>query len=157
MTDRLKWKFGGARVTDKEKATLEAYTNKHKKTFMDKTASCEAAGYTAPRTAAVEVFKRPRIEMALKEMMSEPEIDTMISKRFKKVLAKGGREFLPVCREIFKIRGDYAPEKQVQVSMTADELKREREEYIQEIKTERKKIGITNEDKLLKGDKDGKV
>ena len=123
MPDK-KWK-DLSNLTIKEHKFVEALTNPDSKTYMNQGRSAEAVYDVNPlyaRRLGSEVANRPRVAKALKEALAVPSIDDLITTGiFERLKDPSSRHWQATADFVAKIRGDFAPEKQIQVSLNPED------------------------------------
>ena len=124
---------GTQRITRNEQVFIHCLLDGRLKAFMRPTDAYMRAYGVTDRTKASKyvnkLMKRERIRMAIKDQLQAFGADKLIVDGFKRILKKpGSKQFLQCCDMIFKLGGDYAPDKVMQMNMTPAELQTDLEE-----------------------------
>lgn len=145
------------KLNDTEKRFLEAYTTPGTKTFQNATASYQKAfgtSYNTAKAAGYNVVKRPLIQRSMKAMLSETDISDKVRDGLQQI-ADGfvsperlykAKEFLEMARLVTEIRGDKAPDKQVVLTLTAEDRAKEYEDITNRVLKTQKKVAVTVEE-----------
>jgi hypothetical protein len=81
------------------------------------------------------LLKKDRIQKAIKELVKDGRYDEMIDRGFRQILQDPEHKFFQAtCDKIFRLRGDYSPEKSMSLSLTPDDVAKERASLVEELK-----------------------
>lgn len=130
-------------LTPKQQKLVQAYTNPKKKSYLKRTeAALEAYDCSSKRSATVigsRMLKGEKVQLAIREALHTPKIDKLLEKGvLKRLEDPGSRHWQPTADFVAKIRGDFAPEKQVQVNLTPDQRNEKYEEILNLVKNKKK-------------------
>lgn len=114
------------KLNAREQTFVKAMVDSEAPSYMNQTKSVMTAynpgNYDNARKMGSEVANRPRVALALKEALSTDRIDNLITKGILERLEDpGSRHWQPTADYVSKIRGDFAPEKQVIASLTPED------------------------------------
>lgn len=109
------------KLTYKEHKFIAAMTDPNSDTYLHQTRSAKAAYNVAPSNAnklGSQIANRPRVALALKEALSCKEIDELVTEGvFERLKDPNSRHWQPTADFVAKLRGDFAPEKHVNVNL----------------------------------------
>lgn len=139
--------IGGVKVTDQELKFLKAYLNKGSKSYLDHSLSGKIA-YNGHKDVGLRLIRKPRIMTAIKNLFSHPDYDTYIDNGMRKILRNPkDKNFTTAVSLVMKVRGDFAPEKSINMSMTPEDLQKETNDVIEALTRsengQTEKIGLT--------------
>jgi len=120
------------KVTQKEKDFLELYLSKDTKTFKNHIECAKivyGGSHKSARRMGNRIINKPRIRTILKDLLDDPYYNDNMDKGLRKLVKKPySRQFIPACRLINEIRGDFAPVTTVNMNMTPEDRANELEE-----------------------------
>lgn len=113
------------KVTQKEKEFLELYVAKGAKTYLNHK-ECAKIVYgvndSSGNAMGYQIINKPRIKKILKEEFEDPQIDNLIVKgTLKRLKNSNSRYWQQTADYVSKIRGDFAPERTVNMNMTPED------------------------------------
>lgn len=121
-------RVGGQNLTDQETHFVKLYCKKGTKYFLNHYESGKKAYHGRASTGA-DLMKRPRVSMAIKNLLNNKDVDALLERGLVNSLKNPkDKNWQFAVNTILKIRGDYAPEKKVELSMSPDDLKEEMRE-----------------------------
>lgn len=139
------------KLTPKQQTLVREYTNPKKDTYLrqDK-AAMVAYDCGSKRTAEVlgsRALKNENVQLAIREALHTPKIDKLLEKGILERLENPqSRHWQPTADFVAKIRGDFAPEKQVQVNLTPDQRD---DKYAEILKLVKNQKGETPEEEEI--------
>lgn len=137
--------IGNDRVTLKEFEFLDHYLNVRSPTFLNHVES--GLKVYGNRKEGWNRLNNPRIKRCIKELVQEGTYDEMIHRGFQHILSDPDhKSFQATCDKIFKLRGDYAPDKSMTLEISAEEVRAERAQLAESLKQlggKREQIGRT--------------
>lgn len=127
-------------LTDLERKFVEAYAAPSSDCYMKTNKAAIKAGYACGKDNKLaynvggRTLRRPRVMLALKELLNEKCIDDMIHEGVKERLKDyTSRGWISTAEFVAKIRGDFAPEKSVQLQLTQEDRASRYDEIMKKI------------------------
>lgn len=130
-------------LSDKQLAFIFHYTDPDGEAYLDRNKAYVLAGYASKNADQVNrlsrtIIKTKKIQMALRELLQKESIDTMIADGVKKRLENPMTPYWqPTADFVAKVRGEFAPDKTVNLNLTPEDRDAKYEEIMKLVEGKR--------------------